>query len=331
MQRGRKYESSEAYHFPHGSRRPRLIGAFTLAPSTLAVAFGLVPNPSVPRSKRKPRFLRVAVSLLMLIFVTYGAGCRQRRGERSAQEQAQPSAWSKLRLEIPTTDHPVPMPGAASSGSLRLAIKDGTVYLGSESLPSELIGPRIKDGFTIDPTTTAYLWADRFASCGDLSSVLEELRLAGIGRVGLITEQQIEHGSQDTTGNSVPMGEEVLIAGPPPRAMRSPEEYKEFSDGRLVAPPFSPRVCKAGSPIVLRIDREHAEIGLRVCGEDETWDRLPGKLRGILPGSSQGIQSAGAIFILIGRNKGVNIGYVARTIDISHSAGAEKVGLVIEW
>jgi biopolymer transport protein ExbD len=230
------------------------------------------------------------------------------------------------------------MPAAANSSSLRLAIKDGTVYLGSELVPSDLIAEEVKDSVAINPTTTAYVWADGGTSYEHLALVLNELRSVLIGRVGLITEQQGQHDSQETTRNSVPLGEQVLLIFPVIR-----KEDKKFYDDRgllgipvpspiLQIPPPSPfpSPSKEAFPIVFFIQKEHAEIRLhlgdKVRKEDVAWERLPARLREVLQDRSQGTQATRVI--IIEGDKDVDVSYVAKAIDIGHSAGAEKVGLV---
>jgi biopolymer transport protein ExbD len=224
------------------------------------------------------------------------------------------------------------MPGAASSNSLRIAIRnDGAVYLDSTRIALEDMAPKVKDRVAGNPTAMVYVWADRRTSSEPFLYVLDELRAAGVSQVGLITEQQGQHDSQETTGNSTPMGEEVLPLFPPPAAAgRPPEQYREavFDHGRLIAPDIIPKgrgaVCGAGFPIFLIVEKEHVEKGLKLCSEDTTWEELPGRLRELMPERSQGKQGARAIFVVA---RDVNLGYVAKAIDIAHSAGAEKVGL----
>jgi biopolymer transport protein ExbD len=207
------------------------------------------------------------------------------------------------------------MPGAANPGSVRIAIKDAKVYLDSDLVRSDALAPKVKDRVAIDPATGVYLWADKSTSYGRFTDVWEELRAAGVSQVGLITQP---HEQRDS-----PMGEEVLIVlPPPPDAKPSLEQYTPvFDHGRLVGPPAVPKVCRVGSPIVMLIEEEHAAKGVELCTEDLTWEQLPGRLREILPPRSQTV-----IFIFAKRD--VNLGYVAKAVDIGHSAGAENVGLI---
>jgi biopolymer transport protein ExbD len=241
--------------------------------------------------------------LVAVAVLAGGVSCRERRAE--------PPVWNVLAVQVPVTDHPVPMPNAANPDSLHIAIKGGKVYLGSNVIPSDALAAKVKDRITINPATEVYLWADKSTSYDHFTDVWEDLRAAGVNQVGLITERQEHHDS--------PMGEEVLVVlPPPPDAKPSLEQYKPlFDHGHLVSPPAVPKVCRAGSPIFVVIYKEHQEKGVGLCTDDLTWEQLPGRLTDL-----------GSRVIFIHANGDVNLGYVAKAVDIGHSAGAEKVGLI---
>jgi len=251
--------------------------------------------------------------------------CSQRRDNRSAEEQAQPPEWSAFHLEIPTTERPVAISGAADSGSLRIAVKrEGTLYLGSLRIRSDDIPRKVKDIVMSNPTTSAYIWADKRARYGQCMDVLDSLRAAGIGRAGLITERQGQGGSQKAD-NSVPMGEEVLLPEPPPPQGK---EYTLFNKGRLVTPPVIPKripiECKAGDTIdctvILVIDK----------GKDLllNTDQIPPDRLGEL--LTEVFRKRAEKVIFVKADPDLEYGTVAKAIDIAYGAGIDKIGLIIQ-
>lgn len=276
---------------------------------------------------------RVALSALAVFLGVCGAGCQTSRDTRSAQERAQPAEWGHLGLEVPVAGHSVPMPGAANADSLRIAIKeDGTVYLGSFTASTDEIPPKAKDMLRSNPGAGVYLWADRRARqerCGD---VLDDLRVAGVSNVGLITRQQERQDASETAGNSVPRGEVLLLVDPPPPGVRHDPsgQYPLWDHGRLIAPIFIPKeiagpgMCRTGwtqaCTVVLRVGRGgNLILNTEPVRPEHLGDRLVEVFK---------TRATKAIFLIA--DPDLDYGTVVNMVDIAHGAGIESVGMIPE-
>ncbi|MGO9097105.1 MAG: ExbD/TolR family protein [Bryobacteraceae bacterium] len=235
-------------------------------------------------------------------------------------------------MEVPIAEHSAPMAGSANSDSLRIAINEnGAVYLGSLKTSPDDILPKVAGMVRSNPATGVYLWADRrtrYESCMD---VLDNLRVAGVSKVGLITEQQGQQDAQKTTGNSVPMGEEVLLPEAPAPFRQIPslsERYPLWDHGRLIAPIAipkeiaGPKMCGAGwtmgCTVALMVDRGK---NWNLNAEPVSPERVGGYLVEVFKTRAEKV-------VFFRGDPDLDYGTVVKAIDIAHGAGIDKIGMM---
>jgi biopolymer transport protein TolR len=97
-------------------------------------------------------------------------------------------------VDMARVDNPVPMPDADKDDALLVAVtKDGTVYFGSDKMPNPAaITEKVKDKLSSAKATDkrVYIKADLRAKYGDVVTVVDNVRSAGVDQVGLMTEQR---------------------------------------------------------------------------------------------------------------------------------------------
>jgi len=224
------------------------------------------------------------------------------------------------------------MAGSANSDSLRIAIKeDGAVYLGSVRISPDDIPPKAADMVRSNPATGVYLWADRRTRYEICTDVLDSLRMAGVSKVGLITEQQGQQDARKTTGTSAPMGEEVLLLEVPAPGRGMPglsERYPLWDHGNLIAP-FAipkeiagPKMCGGswtmGCTVVLTVDRFK---NWNLNAEPVSPERVGGYLVEIFKTRAEKV-------VFFRGDPDLEYGTVVKAIDIAHGAGIDNIGMM---
>lgn len=95
------------------------------------------------------------------------------------------------RVEMARTSNPMEMADAGRPDALILSVmRDGTMFLGSESVTSEALTQKVRDQVVDRVNKTVYVRADARARYGTLVDAVDGLRLAGIDQLGLLTEQR---------------------------------------------------------------------------------------------------------------------------------------------
>jgi biopolymer transport protein ExbD len=224
------------------------------------------------------------------------------------------------------------MAGSANSDSLRIAInQDGAVYLGSVKISPDEIVPKAYDMVRSNPVTGVYLWADRRTRYEFCIDVLDNLRAAGVSKVGLITEQQGQQDARKTTGDSVPMGEEVLLPQPPAPSRQSPglsERYPLWDHGYLTAPTIlpkeiaGPKMCGVGwtmgCTVALIVDRGK---NWKLNNDPVSPERVGSHLVDIFKTRAEKV-------IFFEGNPDLDYGAVVKAIDIARGAGIDNIGMM---
>jgi biopolymer transport protein TolR len=88
--------------------------------------------------------------------------------------------------------HPgVPVDLARTANPIAMSVmRDGRMFLGSESVSSETLPQRIRDQVVNRANKTVYVRADARARYGVLVNAVDDLRSAGVDQLGLLTEQK---------------------------------------------------------------------------------------------------------------------------------------------
>jgi biopolymer transport protein ExbD/biopolymer transport protein TolR len=101
-----------------------------------------------------------------------------------------PMLQKGISVDMARVQHPRPMPDADKEDSVVLAItRDGKVYLGSSPIRVDEITSKVKDRIANKLDKTVYVKSDVRAKYGDVTSVVDDVRAAGVENLGLLTER----------------------------------------------------------------------------------------------------------------------------------------------
>jgi biopolymer transport protein TolR len=94
-------------------------------------------------------------------------------------------------VDLARTSNPMAMSDANKPDALILSVmRDGRMFLGSESVSSETLPQRVRDQVVNRANKTVYVRADARARYGSLVEAVDALRTAGVDQLGLLTEQK---------------------------------------------------------------------------------------------------------------------------------------------
>lgn len=84
----------------------------------------------------------------------------------------------------------VDMANANKTNAVVIAItRDGKIYLGSKVINADDVTSKVKDQIENKLDKTVYLRSDARAKYGDVTSVVDDIRAAGVEDLGLLTEK----------------------------------------------------------------------------------------------------------------------------------------------
>jgi biopolymer transport protein ExbD/biopolymer transport protein TolR len=93
-------------------------------------------------------------------------------------------------VELAPTQNPVDMKEADRDDAVLVAVtRDGKFYLGQERVSIEDLGTRVADLVATRLDRTVFVKSDFRAKYGDVVLVVDNIRNAGVDRVGLLTER----------------------------------------------------------------------------------------------------------------------------------------------
>jgi biopolymer transport protein TolR len=94
-------------------------------------------------------------------------------------------------VDLARTSNPSAMSDADKADALILSVmRDGKMFLGSESVTSEALTQRVRDTVVNRVNKTIYVRADARARYGILVNAVDNLRSAGVDQLGLLAEQR---------------------------------------------------------------------------------------------------------------------------------------------
>jgi biopolymer transport protein ExbD/biopolymer transport protein TolR len=108
-------------------------------------------------------------------------------------------------VDLARTTNPIAMSDADKADALILSVmRDGKMFLGSESVSSEALTQKVRDTVTNRVNKTVYIRADARARYGLLVNAVDDLRSAGVDQLGLLTEQRrfIPSGARERYGHT---------------------------------------------------------------------------------------------------------------------------------
>ena len=113
-----------------------------------------------------------------------------------------PMLQKGVSVDLAKTDNPVKMPEADREDSLIVAImRDGKVYLNSDAVSPEALTDTVKDRLANKADKRIFVKADGGAKYGDVVSVVDNVRSAGVDQLGLLTEER-KQGTLEAPANA---------------------------------------------------------------------------------------------------------------------------------
>jgi biopolymer transport protein ExbD/biopolymer transport protein TolR len=101
-----------------------------------------------------------------------------------------PMLQKGVNVELAKTKNPVDMKEADRDDSVLVAItRDGNFYLGQDRVNIEDLASKVNDLLTNKLEKTVFVKSDLRAKYGDVVQVVDNIRNAGVDKVGLLTER----------------------------------------------------------------------------------------------------------------------------------------------
>lgn len=101
-----------------------------------------------------------------------------------------PMLQKGVNVELAKTKNPVDMKEADRDDSVLVAItRDGNFYLGKDRVNIEDLAGKVNDLLTNKLEKTVFVKSDLRAKYGDVVQVVDNIRNAGVDKVGLLTER----------------------------------------------------------------------------------------------------------------------------------------------
>jgi biopolymer transport protein ExbD/biopolymer transport protein TolR len=101
-----------------------------------------------------------------------------------------PMLQKGVSVDLARVHNPRTMAAADKEDATLLAItRDGKIYLGSDSIPMDQITGKVKDRVADKLDKTVYVKSDARAKYGDVVSVVDAVRAAGVDSIGLLAEK----------------------------------------------------------------------------------------------------------------------------------------------
>ncbi len=102
-----------------------------------------------------------------------------------------PMLQKGVSVDLAKTTNPVQMPDADKEDALLVAItRDGKVFFGSDQISPDQLTNKIKDKIANKADKTVYVRADARTKYGNVVEVVDNVRSAGVDKLGLLTEQR---------------------------------------------------------------------------------------------------------------------------------------------
>ncbi|MGA9059769.1 MAG: biopolymer transporter ExbD [Terriglobia bacterium] len=101
-----------------------------------------------------------------------------------------PMLQKGVSVDMARVNNPHPMQAAEKEDATLLAItRDGRIYLGPDVISLDKITAQVKDRVADKLDKTVYVKSDARAKYGDVVSVVDAVRAAGVDSLGLLTEK----------------------------------------------------------------------------------------------------------------------------------------------
>jgi len=116
-----------------------------------------------------------------------------------------PMLQKGVSVDLARVHNPRLMNAAEKEDATVLAItRDGKVYLGSDTITMDKITAKVKDRVSDKLDKTVYVKSDARAKYGDVVSVVDAVRAAGVDAIGLLAEKIQTRGSAAAAAAETP-------------------------------------------------------------------------------------------------------------------------------
>jgi biopolymer transport protein ExbD/biopolymer transport protein TolR len=93
-------------------------------------------------------------------------------------------------VDLAKVDNPIDLPNADKDDAVIVAIsRDGTTFLGNTKMALDEISSRVSDRISSRQDKTVFIKSDARAKYGDVVKLVDQVRLAGVENVGLLTDK----------------------------------------------------------------------------------------------------------------------------------------------
>ena len=107
-----------------------------------------------------------------------------------------PMLQNKVNIDLAKTDNPTSMPDADKEDAIVVAVtRSGDFYLGQNKVAPSELGNQVRDKLTDKPGKQIFVRADARAKFLDVENAIDDVRTAGVGSVGLLTEKRTSPGA----------------------------------------------------------------------------------------------------------------------------------------
>ena len=105
-------------------------------------------------------------------------------------------------VDMARVQNPRPMQDAEKEDAVVIAVsRDGKFYLGSDQITVDKITTTVKDKIANKLDKTVYVKSDASAKYGDVVTVVDNVRAAGVDSLGLLAERLEHHAAMPQTLN----------------------------------------------------------------------------------------------------------------------------------
>ncbi|HNX99092.1 MAG TPA: biopolymer transporter ExbD [Candidatus Aminicenantes bacterium] len=98
-----------------------------------------------------------------------------------------PMMQSGIQVRLPTAETRAT---ASPEGEVVTITRDGMIYIGQQSVPLDLLEPRLRNLFLGREKKVVFLKADEGISYGVVIQVMDRMKLAGIDTVGMVVDSK---------------------------------------------------------------------------------------------------------------------------------------------
>jgi biopolymer transport protein TolR len=101
-----------------------------------------------------------------------------------------PMLSNGVSVDMAHVPNPLTLPDADKDDAIIVAItRNGDIFIGSDKTSRDALTEKIKDKVADRIDKTIFIRSDRRAKYGDVAAVVDEVRNAGVDKVGLLTER----------------------------------------------------------------------------------------------------------------------------------------------